>query len=195
MARPQTVTDQQIDAAASAAFARGGAAVPVAAIARKLGVSSAAVLQRVGSKEALLRRSLSPGVPEALRRLEAPPPSTGRRAWLAALLLELLTWLRAMTPRLVVLRTSGALERGGRPREAPTLALRRRLARWLVRCGTGDGRARLLAEALLGAVEARAFNAFLGGPAAVEGDDGAFVRALVKTLLPALDAPGTGGTS
>nr|MCU0623220.1 hypothetical protein [Gemmatimonadaceae bacterium] len=84
MARPLTVTDAAIDRAAREVFLGDGPAAPLASVAARLGVSAPAVLQRVGSKHALIARALCPGEPPGLARLAAAPPA-GRAAQLAAL--------------------------------------------------------------------------------------------------------------
>jgi len=64
MARPQTVTDEEILAAARRCFLQGGAGVPATEIARALGVTHTTVFNRFKSKEALLIAALGP--PEVL---------------------------------------------------------------------------------------------------------------------------------
>lgn len=187
MGRPQRISDSQIDVAARRVFLARGPAAPVAEIAGVLGVSHAALLQRAGSKEQLLRRALGPRPPAALEALRQPPPEEGAGAALVQILEELRAFHQQMLPGLMVLKASGApvqLPPGATP---PTVALRRLLARWLWRATRLPvRRCALRAEGLLGAIEARCFNAYLGGPDFVEGDDRRFVRALVDALVPEL---------
>lgn len=58
MARPKAISDNQLLDAAHAAFLEEGYAVPVSAIARRAGVSSAAVFLRYPTKDALFRHVL-----------------------------------------------------------------------------------------------------------------------------------------
>lgn len=51
--------------------------------------------------------------------------------------------------------------------------------------GAERARCAFLAEGLLGAMEARCFDAYLGGDAFAPGEDAAFVRDLVAGLLGA----------
>lgn len=185
MGRPRRITDEQIDDAARETFLEHGAAAPVSRIAEKLGVSHAAVLQRVGSKQRLLLRVARPGVPGIIASLEQPPPRTGRAARLEQLLLELLELHERILPGIVMLRSTGrsASSQAGEP---PTLALRARLVRWLKRAGVPAARAAAVAEGLLGAIEARCFNAYLGGASFVAPDSRRFLRSLVAGLVPEL---------
>ena len=192
MARPQRVTDEQIEAAARAVFLAQGAGAPVTAIASRLGMSHPALLQRVGSKELLLRRVMGPSVVFPAAALSAPPPQRGAAERLVELLSELRAFLEGMLPNLTVLRAAGRT--APTPREPPTLLYRRLLARWLERTGAFERqRCAALAEALLGAVEARCFNAYLGGEAFVSGDHDTFLRGLVSGVTPELARASPGG--
>jgi len=178
MGRPRRISDEQLDAAARAVFQERGAAAPLSAVAERLGVSTAAVLHRVGSKAGLLQRALAPPVPVALTRLEAPPGPNPRRE-LEDLLVELARALDDLVPSLIALRSSGVMPP---PAQAPTVVLRRALARWL-----GPLKPRVVpvvaAESLLGTLEARAFNRYVGGASFAPGSDRAFVRKLVGALV------------
>lgn len=191
MPRPRRISDAQIRDAARATFVAHGPSAPVARVAERLGVSHAALFHRVGSKERLLREALCPGVPRAVETLAREPDGDRPvRAQLIAVLDELLAFHRAIVPGLFVLRVSGAdmaSSLGGQ--EPPPVVLRRRLARWLARAGAAEGiplaAPAMTAEALLGAIEARCFNAHFGGPTFAPGTDRRFVRCLVDALVPA----------
>lgn len=201
MARPRQITDDQIDLAARATFLEHGHAAPVALIAAKLGVSHAALLQRAGSKDALLLRALAPRPAEpseqgrqsarrdlsrVIAELGELPPDKGRATRLVALLVTLHEVLAELLPGLVVLRSRG-LPTGPPPGvEPPTLMLRRLLAQWLERASVSKKRAAALSEGLLGAIEAHCFNAHLGGPTFVGEAPRALAERLVSALLPEL---------
>jgi AcrR family transcriptional regulator len=192
MARPRQISDEQIDAAARATFVEHGRTAPVSLVARRLGVTHTAVLQRAGSKEKLLLRSLSPGRPwqVLVARLAAPPRPQAVRLQLEVLLCEVLAFHEQMLPGLMVLRSGGPAAPVASGHEPPTLLLRRLLKAWLVRgASIVPGRAAITAEALLGAVEARCFNAYLGGSSFVTGTSQHFVHRLVTGLLPELSFP------
>ena len=194
MARPRQISDEQIDAAARATFVKHGRAAPVSLVAQKLGVSHTALLQRAGSKDALLVRALSPGRSWSLlvAQLTVPPGPGNGRAQLKVLLGEVLAFHEQMLPGLMVLR-SGSLGTPLAPgEEPPTLLVRRLLKAWLMRAAPlSPSRAAVVAEAVLGAIEARCFNAYLGGPAFVAGTPRHFVHQLVTGLLPELSSPST----
>lgn len=195
MSRPRTVTDAQIDDTARKVFFEHGPGAPVSRIAQRLGVSQAALFQRVGSKEAILRRALGSRHPQVPSMLLEPPPAEDARRALVELLLALLTDLRDVVPGLVVLRSAGLtmeehLEGGDPP---PPVALRRALGRWLKRADA-SGRLRVAsplgaAEGLLGAVEARAFNAYLGGESYSPGQDRVFINRVLDGVALPPDTP------
>jgi hypothetical protein len=122
-----------------------------------------------------------------MARLGEPPPSRDRAARLVELLVQLNDVLADLLPGLIVLRARG-LPTGPPPGvEAPTLVFRRLLGEWLV--GTREisaPRAAALAEALLGAIEARCFNAHVGGESFVAEAPKALAARLVSALLPEL---------
>jgi AcrR family transcriptional regulator len=178
MARPRTITDEQLTEAARAVFLSQGPAAPLAAVAARLGVSAAAVLQRAGSKAALVQRALTPPVPPALARFARPPGPRPARE-LETALVELLGGLEAIVPALVALR-GGGLPRP--PGAAPTVELRRALAGWLRQVPTVVS-PQVCAELLLSSLEARVFNRYLGGDALAPGTDRAFVHKLVAALV------------
>lgn len=186
MARPRQISDAQIDAAARATFVAHGPTAPVSLVADQLGVSHAALLQRAGSKEKLLLRALGPGVATVVDRLAEAPPENEKAARLESLLGEVLSFHQAMLPGVMVLRAAG-LGAGPPGQEAPTLVVRRLLKRWLRRAsGMSNPRAAAVAEGLLGAIEARCFNAYLGGPGFVSGTPKRFVHELITHLVPEL---------
>jgi AcrR family transcriptional regulator len=188
VARPQQISDRQIDEAARACFLAHGAGVPVEVIARRLGVTAAALFLRAGSKEALLRRALSTPAPPPPPALARPPAPGAARRGLEEILLGLLAALHHVVPALLVLRAAGLPPSPSDRGPPPPVAHRRRLAAWLRRVPAAEGRPaqpRIAADLLLGALEARCFNRHLGGRAFAPGDDRAFVRSLARAVLAA----------
>ena len=189
MARPRSITDDEIHAVAREVFVERGPGAPVSLIAERLGVSHAALFGRVGTKEQLLLEALYPGRPPAIDRLSKPPPSEHAVEALVEVLTELTAFLHRVVPSLVVLRASGRSMAELPPRDEapPPVALRWSLARWLERASENGAlppvRSWATAEGLLGAMEARCFNGYLGGGAFAPGSDEAFVRELVEGLL------------
>jgi AcrR family transcriptional regulator len=206
MVRPKQISDSDLLHAAREAFLRDGPKTAVAQIAERLGVSAAALFQRVGSKAQLMLLALLPGAPAALAAL-AQAPATDRAVsiQLYELLLELMEFLAAVVPSMIVLRAAGlfpppkkARKKGGTAEDAESyvpapVALRDKLALWLS-AAERDGRIKLrdpraCAEALLGAMEARCFNRHVGGDDYVRGADADFLRNLIAGLLEDLERP------
>jgi hypothetical protein len=71
------------------------------------------------------------------------------------------------------------MQGGGTP---PPVLVREGLTRWLAQVPTRVS-PETAAESLLGAMEARAFNRYLGGEAFAPGDDGVFLGALLDSFL------------
>ena len=190
MSRPRTISDEQLLEAARDVFLEHGPGASVGLIAQRLGVSHAALFQRVGSKEQLLLRSLLPERARLAQVLAGPAPAPSDPQDCALALREalatLMSFLRRALPGIVVLRCSGhapghapkhaqerapgqASEPPHTPEAMPAL-LRRQLQGWLLQASQAlrpgaldEERAWALAEGLLGAMEARCFNDYLSG--------------------------------
>lgn len=189
MARPRSISDEQIHEAAREVLVEYGPSVPVARIAEKLGLSHSALFGRVGTKKQLLLDALGPGRPRAVELLAEAPPPEGARERLVEILADLMAFFRQVVPSLIVLRAAGSsmAELPASDEGPPPVALRGALARWLERAGDVGALAPMsawaVAEGLLGAMEARCFNRYVGGESFAPGDDGAFVRELVYGLV------------
>lgn len=185
MARPRQVSDEALEQGARDAFLELGPAAPVADIARRLGVTQAALFHRAGSKEALMLRALTPGAPEAVAIFQAGPNEEPLADQLTPVLRSLLQFLDVAIPGLMVLRGAGVAMTGGGP--PPPLALRAALTRYLT-AAVSRGLVNLAkpaatADALLSSLEARALNRYLGGPSFVSGSDSAFIKHLLEAVL------------
>ncbi|RKH60980.1 TetR/AcrR family transcriptional regulator [Corallococcus interemptor] len=195
MSRPPRVTDLQIDEAARTVFLAQGPSAPLQDIAKRLGISQPALLHRVGTKEALMARALRPVPPTALALLEPGPRANASiEAQLLEALLHHRDFLRQRVPWLFVLHYSvlgGA--RAMHLDTPPPVALREGLTKWLARAkraGRVDlAEPRVAAEALCGALEARCFNAHVGGATYAPGEDEAVLRQLIRVLLTPARAP------
>lgn len=183
MGRPRQMSDDDILQAARAVFLEHGARAPVSLVAERLGVSQAALFQRVGSKDRLLRSALAAGAPRCMMALrEGPDAQRSERAQLVDMLADLAAFFDEIVPALVVLRAAGvAIDSGPVP---PPVVLRELFAGWLRRSTLGIASPSAVAELLLGALEARCFNRHVGGPEYAPGDDRAVIRRLVVALLP-----------
>jgi len=184
------MTDERLEAAAREAFIELGPAAPVSDVARRLGVTQAALFHRLGSKEALMLKALCPGAPHAMAAFATGPvPGVDLREQLAPTFSALLEFLRQAVPGLVVLRGAGIpLEKALPPGPPPPVAMRAGLASFLTlaheRGLTRIERPAAMADALLGALEARVLNDYLGGASFVDGTDAEFLGQLLHALIP-----------
>jgi AcrR family transcriptional regulator len=184
------MSDDQLEAAAREVFLELGPAAPVSDVAKRLGVTQAALFHRLGSKEALMLKALCPGAPLALEAFrQAPRAHVTLHQQLAPTLLALLDFLRQAIPGLMVLRGAGiALEKALPPGPPPPIAMRAALASFLS-VSAEKGLVQLsdataTADAVLGALEARVLNEFLGGATFVEADDATFLGGLLAATVP-----------
>lgn len=132
-------------------------------------------------------RALCPGAPAALAAF-GEAPRAELRAQLRPTLLSLLAFLDQAVPGLMVLRGAGIpLEKALGRVPPPPVAMRAALTHFLsVACARGVTEVvspAATAEALLGALEARSLNRYLGGESFVASRDEVFVDQLL-TLIP-----------
>lgn len=170
MARPRSVTDEEILEAARRCVLDHGPGVSLARISREVGLSSPAILQRFGTKDALVFRALLPRHPPATTRLLAlpPPADIDVDAVLVDLLAAIAEEFRQVGPALAALRMAPHAVPAVFPpdKAGPSVGARLRLARWLAaverdsELPTADEQR--LADVLLGAAEARGFLAWVG---------------------------------
>jgi AcrR family transcriptional regulator len=124
MARPQSISDEEILAIARAVFLEKGIAGTAADVAARAGVAEATVFRRFGTKQALFRAAmLQQGVPEWVRTL---PDRVGRgdmRSSLMLLGLDMIAFFRQILP-LMMMRMSNPAVAELRMPKRPTLPLR-----------------------------------------------------------------------
>jgi AcrR family transcriptional regulator len=189
------MSDEQLEAAAREVFLELGPAAPVADVARRLGVTQAALFHRLGSKEALMLKALCPGAPHALAAFgQTPRTDVTAHQQLAPTLKALLDFLRQAIPGLVILRGAGiALEKALPPGPPPPIAMRAALASFLSMAAEKGlvvlDDAAASADAVLGALEARVLNEYLGGRSFVEPDDDDFLARLLDATVPRARPP------
>lgn len=188
MARKRVVTDAQITRAARKVFLEHGTRAPVAWVARELGVSSATVFVRMGSKMGLINAALWPPDPPVLAHLEngfqRGPPAVQQ---LRDIVAELAGYVDEEIPATFTLYAAGLRARPGEDFSEVTPArLRRALTKWLrqaVRGGELQCAPRTATELILGALEARAMHAFLARRAVPAREQAAFIRVLLASVL------------
>lgn len=186
MARPREVSDDQILEAACDCFLEHGASAPTSRIASALGVSAAALFHRFGSKKALMMRALLPSVdqvPDSALLDERPVPEQ-----LVDWGLQMLRMLRAMQPKLAVLKSAG-IDHAELLRHfdvPPPVRLHRALTDLLTQADA-QGRARVadpaaVAVAFMGSVNVRVFLGGHLGVCLLDEDDDAYMRRVVQGL-------------
>jgi len=189
MPRPKQVSDEQLMQAARRVFLKDGFKAPVAAVAKELGVTPAALFHRVKSKELLFLHALYPKDPPELQALEGRPAEGGRvQEQLIEILSGLTEYLSHAMPAMFHLH-SGGLPVGRQYKKPPNVMLRLHigLAKWL-RYAASRRRIRvknpvIAAEALLGALEARYLRAYLLAETFTPAENRAFVSELVAEII------------
>jgi AcrR family transcriptional regulator len=185
MGRRRQVSDEEITEAAREVFLDRGPKAPVAMVAKKLGVSTATLFQRTGSKQQLMLMALQPGVTattELDRGVQADVPV---REQLAQILLELNQYLGTLISGSLTLRA--ACIESDLPEPRP-MKLRERLAQWLDEAA-GRGLLRVVdsattADALIGALESRHIHAYMQQRQLSSKEHREYVRALLEVVFP-----------
>ena len=187
MARPKSVSDEELRQTARRCFLEHGPGLSINNIAEELGITDAAILKRVGSKQELLRLSLS--IPSKLPWLELIRGGPGA----GPIIPQLVAILEYMTetvsehiPTLIAVRLSGFNPLDLVPKEngkAPPLVAREELAEWLVRASETRGIVidcpESAASLLLASAESHSFRKWVSEQAVEEID----WRKLVTALL------------
>ena len=191
MPRPQLITDEQISSAARRVFRQSGVNAPVSLVAKALGVTPAALFHRTGSREQLFVMAMRPTHPEQFKLLKVmsggPVGEVPVEDQLEEILTRLSAHLAVISPNVFMLFAAGMYRPGSNSANLP-LRTRRHLAAWLQRSRRRGGwrfrSAAVLADALVGAIEARHLWGFLehGQHASLRGER-RFVRALMGELL------------
>ncbi|TNF26235.1 MAG: TetR/AcrR family transcriptional regulator [Deltaproteobacteria bacterium] len=192
MARPRTISDEQILEAARVVFTRDGVAASTATVAREAGVSEGTIFRRFPTKEALFQRAMASGDEWELDT-DARIGRGDIQEQLAALVLDMIEAMRRTLPRMMALASCGS-----HPREVwradPDAAPHRTLK---VIIGYFDAEMRLgrlaptdpevLARMVLGSVHNFVFFEHMGidagGPIAAP----TYARSLVRILWRGLD--------
>jgi len=189
MPRPKQVSDQQIRSAARRVFQEVGVKAPVSLIAKALGVTPAALFHRTGPKAQMFVMAMRPVPPREFKLLavmrSGPAPGMSPDQQLVEILTRLSAHLAVTSPNAFLLFAAGI--RGSmRKWRLPGLT-RRHLSGWLARARPLAGwtfhNASAIAEALVGALEARHMYGFLSGRRTSVAAERRFVRALVEELL------------
>jgi AcrR family transcriptional regulator len=189
MARPKQVSDAQLLAMAHKVFLKEGPNAPVSLVARRLGVTAAALFHRVGSKDQLLTMAMAPPEPPAIEILKkgyqtGTPPA----AQLVEILFGLVSYLTTVIPSGFCLQTGGVQypPRNSSYSNYP-YTLRKCMASWLAQAQTAGGlRAgdpEIMAEVMVGTLESRYTLAHLNRKKIPRQDSRKFVEAMVRDVL------------
>lgn len=189
MARPVTITDDQILEAAREAFLSEGFNASTLEIARRAGVSEGSIFKRFGSKERLFAEAVKmPAVPAWIRDLEAAHDDGDPRETLVHVSLQILSYFQEIVPRVVVARGARPCRPGPRTdtAEPPPVRDRRALARFLRR---EMERGRLapcdpdvVARMLLGSLFSYVFETVVHPDVSGQQGPDTFVRGLVQRI-------------
>lgn len=197
MARPRQVSDAQILDAARDCFLEQGASVSTTVIAKRLGVSQAALFKRFGTKEDLLVAALRPGpemVQELLEWLANGPDERPIPVQLLDLGIRVRSFFGRLLPRIAQLRSAGL----GPPQCAkgkliPPQLVQAALAAWLERAQEAGrirgGNNEAASTTLLGAINMQSFLEYAAGKEQAD-DLSAEIEPLVAILWRSLDPAG-----
>jgi AcrR family transcriptional regulator len=192
MARNKQVSDEQLMETARATFLELGPHISVAVIAKRLGVTPAALFHRLGSKEELLRRALWPRIPPERIRLQAGfKAGAAPSEQMAEILAGLCHYMASGVPAIFLMHAGGVptpADKKGEPfREPQMIALRRELVIWMLQAfkvqKMSKIRAEVLADAFIGTLEGRFMHAYLQGVTFSEKKNRAFVEGLIREIM------------
>jgi AcrR family transcriptional regulator len=188
VARKRVVTDAQITRAARKVFLEHGTRAPVSWVARELGVSSATVFVRMGSKLGLINAALWPPDPPVLALLEHGfQRGAAASSQLRDIVADLMRYVDAEIPATFTLYAAGLRAKPGEDfSDVTPMRLRRALAKWLrqaVQAGELTCAPRTATELILGVLEARAMHAFLARRPIPQREQEGFIRVLLKSVL------------
>jgi len=200
MARPSTITTEQILEAARATFLEHGLRATTAQVARRAGVAEGSIFNRFATKHDLFFAAMQPSLrdPEFLHLLDGREGTGDVRAHMVELGTELLEFLRRMLPLIMM---SWSHSRGPLPphlatKDPPPARALRQAARYFT-AEMRLGRLRrcdpeVLARALFGGVQNYVFHELIRKRRSTAKADRAFVRGLVDLLWSGI-APHTKG--
>jgi AcrR family transcriptional regulator len=188
VARRREVSDAEIIKAARKIFLEKGIQEPVNSVAKELAVSPATLFIRMGTKQRLIAAALWPPDPPILKTLqEGFRPTAPFEAQLNDVLWELAVYAKEEMPPTFTLYAAGCRDKvGNNLTEVPPRHLRRALAKWLtqaIRHGEVACDPRIVAELVIGTIEARAMHAFLARREFTDRETRTFIRKMVTTIM------------
>jgi len=185
MGRRRQVSDRQISAAAREVFLDRGPKAPVAMVAKKLGVSTATLFQRTGSKQQLMLMALQSeggAVTDLERGLQ---PGTPVREQLHHVLMEINEYLGTVISASLTLRA--ARIEAELPEPTPS-RVRAMLSAWLTQATTAEllvvTDPRTTADVLIGALEARHIHAYMQQLQLSSPQHREYISAILEVVFP-----------
>lgn len=185
MGRRRQVSDRQISAAAREVFLDRGPKAPVAMVAKKLGVSTATLFQRTGSKQQLMLMALQSegsAVTEVERGLQ---PGVPVREQLHHALMEINEYLGTIISASLTLRA--ARIEAELPEPTP-MRVRAMLAAWLTQASTAEllvvQDPRTTADVLIGTLESRHIHAYMQQLQLSSQQHREYITAILEVVFP-----------
>jgi AcrR family transcriptional regulator len=185
MGRRRQVSDQEISEAAREVFLDRGPKAPVAMVAKKLGVSTATLFQRTGSKQQLMLMALQPEVTAITELDRGVQPGIPIRNQLTQVLIELNEYLGTIISGSITLRA--ARIETELPEPSP-YTLRRLLAHWLTDAHSASllkvEDAKTTADVLIGTLESRHIHAYMQQEQLSSKQHRDYIKTMLDVVFP-----------
>jgi AcrR family transcriptional regulator len=185
MGRRRQVSDREISVAAREVFIDRGPKAPVAMVAKKLGVSTATLFQRTGSKQQLMLMAFQPEGTPVTEVDRGVQPGIAVREQLSHVLIEINQYLGAVIAASVTLRA--ACIEANLPSPTPS-ELRTRLAAWLSEAASLGlltvVDAHTTADILIGAIESRHIHSYMQQQHLTSQQHRDYIRAMLDVVFP-----------
>ena len=196
MARPRTVSDDDILSCTRDTCIEHGARVSIDQIAEKLGISAPAILKRFGNKDALLVKALQPPIdPPWAAHIERGPDDRPLAKQLEDMFDEISEFFAEIIPCIAVLRESGIdIHKMAHMQKAPVRGLEA-IASWLKQA-TKKGIAAvdntdIAATAIMGSIQFHSFLSHMVRHSWSEQAQHKYNRSLAKLYARAFAPAGT----
>jgi len=185
MGRRRQVSDREISVAAREVFLDRGPKAPVAMVAKKLGVSTATLFQRTGSKQQLMLMAFQPEDALVTELDRGVQPGVPVLEQLGLVLIEINQYLGAVIAASVTLRA--ACIEANLPEPTPS-QLRARLAAWLTQAATAGlltvRDSHTTADILIGAIESRHIHSYMQQRHPTSQQHREYIDAMLDVVFP-----------
>jgi AcrR family transcriptional regulator len=185
MGRRRQVSDREISVAAREVFLDRGPKAPVAMVAKKLGVSTATLFQRTGSKQQLMLMAFQPENTLVTELDRGVQPGVPVREQLGHVLIEINQYLGAVISASVTLRA--ACIEANLPEPTP-YQIRTKLATWLTQAANVGLLtvidAHTTADILIGAIESRHIHSYMQQQHLTSQQHREYIDAMLDVVFP-----------